>query len=152
MKVVQAQDPAEEMRSQRPQQLASHYAPRRAPEDHELSYRATAASLLKIVGTEEQYGFLVGRGTTDGVLVVKEATNKRRNAGEDSWVLFVDLDKAKEGEVLNNFGQSVEVEDLAMRLLSSPSRWLRGLGGLSIPHREANATHKLVPAMLLPGS
>ena len=50
--------------------------------------------LLKIVGIEEQYGFLVGRGTTDGVFVVKEATNKRRNAGEDSWVLFVDLVKA----------------------------------------------------------
>ena len=50
--------------------------------------------LLKIVGIEEQYGFLVGRGTTDGVFVVKDATNKRRNAGEDSWVLFVDLVKA----------------------------------------------------------
>ena len=36
----------------------------------------------------------MGRVTTDGVFVVKEATNKRRNAGEDSWVLFVDLVKA----------------------------------------------------------
>ena len=36
----------------------------------------------------------MGRGTTDGVFVVKEATNKRRNAGEEGWVLFVDLAKA----------------------------------------------------------
>ena len=52
--------------------------------------------LLKIVGIEEQYGFLVGRGITgtNGVFVVEEATNKRRNAGKDSWVLFVDLVKA----------------------------------------------------------
>jgi len=33
-------------------------------------------------------------GTTDGAFVVKEATDKRRNAREDSWVLFVELVKA----------------------------------------------------------
>jgi len=32
-----------ERRSRRPQQLASRHAPRRAPEDRELSHRATAA-------------------------------------------------------------------------------------------------------------
>ena len=47
--------------------------------------------LLKVVGIEEQYGFLINRdATTDGVVVVKEATNKRRNAGDYGWVLFVE--------------------------------------------------------------
>jgi len=91
VEVVQAQDPAEKRRSQRPQQLASHHAPRRAPEDNELSDRARLQDLLKVVGIEEQYGFLINRdATTDGVVVVKEATNKRRNAGDYSWVLFVE--------------------------------------------------------------
>jgi len=50
--------------------------------------------LLKEIGMEEQNGFSSGRGCTDGSFCIRQALKKRREHGQESWVLFVDLVKA----------------------------------------------------------
>ena len=50
--------------------------------------------LLKEVGIEEQNGFMGGRGGSDGIFCIRQALKKRREHGQESWVLFVDLVKA----------------------------------------------------------
>jgi hypothetical protein len=43
---------------------------------------------------EAQCGFRGGRGGSDGIFTVKQAINKRREHGLETWVLFLDLVKA----------------------------------------------------------
>jgi hypothetical protein len=50
--------------------------------------------LLKEIGIEEQNGFSSGRGCADGSFCIRQALKKRREHGQESWVLFVDLVKA----------------------------------------------------------
>ena len=50
--------------------------------------------LLKEIGIEEQNGFSGGRGCSDGSFCIRQALKKRREHGQESWVLFVDLVKA----------------------------------------------------------
>ena len=50
--------------------------------------------LLKEEGIEEQNGFSGGRGCADGSFCIRQALKKRREHGQESWVLFVDLVKA----------------------------------------------------------
>jgi hypothetical protein len=50
--------------------------------------------LLKEIGIEEQNGFSSGRGCADGSFFIRQALKKRREHGQESWVLFVDLAKA----------------------------------------------------------
>ena len=50
--------------------------------------------LLKEKGMEEQNGFSGGRGFADGSFCIRQALKKRREHGQESWVLFVDLVKA----------------------------------------------------------
>jgi hypothetical protein len=50
--------------------------------------------LLKEEGMEEQNGFSGGRGCSDGSFCIRQALKKRREHGQESWVLFVDLVKA----------------------------------------------------------
>ena len=41
-----------------------------------------------------QFGFLKDIGCAEAIFTLKEGIAKRRAAGDDSWVLFVDLVKA----------------------------------------------------------
>ena len=50
--------------------------------------------LLKEEGIEEQNGFSGGRGCADGSFCIRQASQKRREHGQEPWVLFVDLVKA----------------------------------------------------------
>jgi len=43
---------------------------------------------------EAQCGFRPGRGCTDSIFTVKMAMKKRREHGQESWILFLDLVKA----------------------------------------------------------
>jgi hypothetical protein len=45
---------------------------------------------------EEQNGFTTNSGCTDGLFSIKVVLQKRREHGEDTWALFVDLIKAFE--------------------------------------------------------
>jgi hypothetical protein len=47
--------------------------------------------LLKEIGIEEQNGLSGGRGCSDGSFCIRQALKKRREHGQESWVLFVDL-------------------------------------------------------------
>ena len=43
---------------------------------------------------EAQCGFRPGRGCTDVIFTVKMAMKKKREHGQESWILFIDLVKA----------------------------------------------------------
>ena len=45
---------------------------------------------------EEQNGFYGGRGCSDGSFCIRQALKKRRERGQESWVLLVDLVKARD--------------------------------------------------------
>ena len=44
-----------------------------------------------------QNGFSSGRGCADGSFCIRQALKKRREHGQESWVLFVDLVNAEIG-------------------------------------------------------
>ena len=50
--------------------------------------------LLQSQGLEEQNGFMPQRGTTDGIFVLKQALARRKEFGQETWVLLLDLVKA----------------------------------------------------------
>ena len=71
---------------------------------------------------EAQCGFRPGRGCTDAVYTVKLAMKKRREHGQETWILFLDLVKAFDRvprellwEILAKFGVPVKL----IRLLKS---------------------------------
>ena len=51
-------------------------------------------NILKIIGIEEQNGFMRGRGTTDGIFTLMQALRKRQEHSLDTWVAYIDLVKA----------------------------------------------------------
>ena len=56
--------------------------------------RARLNPLIEALDHESQCGFRIERGTSDGIFTVKQAINKRREHGLETWVLFLDLVKA----------------------------------------------------------
>ena len=50
--------------------------------------------LLREEGLEEQCGFTVKRGCSDGSFILRMALQKRHEHNQDSWAVFVDLVKA----------------------------------------------------------
>eukprot|EP00978_Attheya_sp_CCMP212_P004158 scaffold9027_cov61-Attheya_sp.AAC.6 len=49
---------------------------------------------LKLVGIETQYGCVPGKGCTDALFAIKNALQMRKQHGQDTWAVFVDLVKA----------------------------------------------------------
>ncbi|KAI5724884.1 hypothetical protein M8J77_008337 [Diaphorina citri] len=46
--------------------------------------------------SEEQFGFMLGRGTTDGVFAIRKVMEKCREMQRDVHAVFIDLEKAYE--------------------------------------------------------
>ena len=78
--------------------------------------------IVETLDHEPQCGFRPGRGCVDSIFTVKMAMKKRREHGQETWILFLDLVKAFDRvprellwEVLNIFG----VPDKLLRLLKA---------------------------------
>ena len=56
--------------------------------------RARLNPTLESLDHETQCGFRIERGTMDGIFNIKQLINKRREHGQETWVLFLDLVKA----------------------------------------------------------
>ena len=44
--------------------------------------------------TEEQFGFMPGRGTTNAIFILRQMAEKNREKGRDLHMVFIDLEKA----------------------------------------------------------
>jgi hypothetical protein len=83
---------------------------------------ARLQKVLKEYGLEEQFGFMMERGCSDGIFTLKTAMAKRKEYNLETWALFIDLVKAfdtvpREGlfQVLSKFG----VPDHLINLIKS---------------------------------